>query len=60
MINKFLKMWNRFMYTPRFNIFDILALIIVTYLATTYSYWWFLLFILTCTFSAIQELRLEK
>jgi hypothetical protein len=48
------------MYTPRFNIFDILALIIVSYLATTYSYWWFLLFILTCTFSAIQELRLEK
>jgi hypothetical protein len=53
-------MWNIFMYTPKFNVFDVLALIIVTYLATTYSYWWFLLFILTCTFSAIQELRLEK
>jgi hypothetical protein len=29
-------------------------------LATTYSYWWFLLYLLTIPFSVIQQLRLEK
>ena len=60
MMMKFVAWWNKFMYTPSFNVFDVLAWSIVIHLATTYSYWWFLLYLLTIPFSAIQQLRLEK
>ena len=60
MMMKFVAWWNKFMYTPSFNVFDVLAWSIVIRLATTYSYWWFLLYLLTIPFSAIQQLRLEK
>ena len=60
MMMKFAAWWNKFMYAPSFNVFDVLAWAIVIHLATTYSYWWFLLYILTIPFSAIQQMRLEK
>lgn len=55
---KFLDMWNRFMYTPSFNRFDVVAWIIVTNLAIIYSYWWFLLYIPSVFFSVSQERKL--
>ena len=60
MIIKFVAWWNKFMYTPSFNAFDVLSWAIVIHLATTYSYWWFLLYLLTIPFSSIQQIRLEK
>jgi hypothetical protein len=60
MIMKFVRMWNRFLYSTSFNVFDVLSWVIVIHLAVTYSYWWFLLYIPTIIFSVHEQRKLEK
>jgi hypothetical protein len=60
MIMKFLDLWNKFMFTPTFNVFDVVVWAIVLTLATTYSYWWFLLYIPATVFSSLQQIMLEQ
>lgn len=60
MTMRLINMWNRFIYTPSFNIFDVVSWCIVIQIATTYSYWWFLLYFPTIFFSTYQQMKLEK
>ena len=57
---KFVAWWNKFMYTPSFNVFDVLAWSIVIRLANTYYYWCFLLYIINITFIEIKKIMIEK
>jgi hypothetical protein len=57
---KFLKFWNKFFFNASFNIFDLLVIITVVYLMTTYSWWWGLIYIPTTVFSVWMQLKVDK
>lgn len=56
---KFLKFWNRFFFLRRFNVFDILSIMIINALIVSQSWWCSLLVIPAFIISAIMELKVE-
>lgn len=57
---EFLKVWNKFFFTPTWNVFDVFVLVSVVHLMSTDSYWWALAYIPATFFSVWQQHKLEK
>jgi hypothetical protein len=49
-----------FLFTPRFNFFDLIAILTITTVAQLYSLWILLLIVPLIVFSVAIELRLSK
>ena len=57
---KFLKLWNKFFFIPKYNVFDLIVLLIAVHLIITESWWWALMYIPTTVFSVMMQMKVEK
>jgi hypothetical protein len=51
---------NRFFYSSRFSIFEALWIIMIGYLVSAHSPWWYLLLLPTTLFSIRMERTIER
>lgn len=57
---KFIERFNRFMFLPAMNTFDVLCIMLISQLIVTDSWWWFALYAITIPFSAVVQNIIQR
>jgi hypothetical protein len=52
---KFLRIWNNFFFTLKYNVFDLIVILIVVHLIINESWWWALAYIPATIISVIMQ-----
>lgn len=56
---KFLNLWNKFFFIPKYNVFDVCTFILVVNLIANDSWWWALLYIPAAMISVLMQRSAE-
>ncbi len=57
---KFIQGFNRFMFLPAMNTFDVLCIMLISQLIVNDSWWWFALYAVTIPLSALCQNIIQR